>query len=83
VAVTAGLGLLVLNRAVYRFFLRQRGPAFALASVLLHWLYYGYSAVAFGLGNLRHQWRRRFARSESPPSGAGATLARDPEDDAE
>ncbi|MDH3525202.1 MAG: glycosyltransferase, partial [Acidobacteriota bacterium] len=36
VAVTAVLGLLVLNRAVYRFFLRQRGPAFALASVLLH-----------------------------------------------
>ena len=39
--------LIVINLDVYRFFRRQRGIAFTLASVLTHWLYYLYSALVW------------------------------------
>jgi GT2 family glycosyltransferase len=41
--------LLVLNRRLYGFFLRQRGAAFAAASVLWHWFYLLYSSAVFVL----------------------------------
>jgi glycosyltransferase involved in cell wall biosynthesis len=41
------LTLLLLNRDVYRFFLRKRGWWFAARSVLAHWCYYLYSGVTF------------------------------------
>jgi GT2 family glycosyltransferase len=44
--------LLVSNWNLYQFFLRQRGLRFLPGAILLHWLYYAYSAVAFGLGTL-------------------------------
>jgi uncharacterized membrane protein/GT2 family glycosyltransferase len=46
--------LLVMNRAVYGFFLEKRGPLFVLGAVGMHWLYYAYSGLAFGLGVLAH-----------------------------
>jgi glycosyltransferase involved in cell wall biosynthesis len=56
VFIAAGLALLLLwlNRELYRFFRQKRGLIFAVRVVPLHWLYYGYNAVAFGCGLLLH-----------------------------
>ncbi len=53
-AVVAAAALLALNRDVYAFFQRKRGWAFMLGAILLHWLYYAYSGLAFGLGLALH-----------------------------
>jgi GT2 family glycosyltransferase len=51
--------LLVCNRALYTFLVRRRGPGFLLPAVAMHWLYFGYSALAFAGGvayaRLRHR----------------------------
>ena len=39
--------LVILNRNVYRFFLRKRGWWFAVRAALAHWAYYLYSGVTF------------------------------------
>jgi glycosyltransferase involved in cell wall biosynthesis len=61
--LTAGLVVLLLwlNLDLYRFFRRQRGITFTLKVLPLHWFYYLYNAVAFGLGLLLY-WHQ-FARS--------------------
>lgn len=59
-ALAAALALLGLNAPVYGFFLRKRGPAFALRVLPWHWLYYGYSGLAFGIGTAQ----ARFARTD-------------------
>lgn len=48
--------LLWLNLDLYRFFYRKRGVVFALRVIPLHWLYYFYNGLAFGVGLLLH-WR--------------------------
>jgi GT2 family glycosyltransferase len=50
--------LLVLNRDVYQFFARKRGVAFAVGTVPLHWLYYGYCGMAVLLAVSAHLWER-------------------------
>jgi hypothetical protein len=50
--------LLVCNQDLYRFFLAQRGSRFAVGAVALHWLYYGYSTLAFAIGFLRVRLKR-------------------------
>ena len=58
VLAAASLGaMLVLHRAVLRFFWAKRGPGFALAAAPWLWLYDLYSGLGFGLGLLRH-WTR-------------------------
>jgi GT2 family glycosyltransferase len=47
VAALALLAVIALNRGLYGFFARQGGLAFAGACVLLHWLYYLYSLLAY------------------------------------
>jgi glycosyltransferase involved in cell wall biosynthesis len=44
--------LLTCNRRLYAFFVRERGPWFLLRVLPMHWLYYAYSGLAFGLGML-------------------------------
>ena len=56
------LTVIVVNRRLYGFFTRQGGLAFASACLLLHWLYYLYSMLAY-LGvwasvRLRRVWSR-------------------------
>lgn len=51
------LTLLWLNREFYQFFYHKRGLLFTVQAVLMHWLYYGYSGVAFGLGLLLHKFQ--------------------------
>jgi glycosyltransferase involved in cell wall biosynthesis len=77
--------LLAANWDLYRFFYRKRGPAFALRAVPLHWLYYGYSLIAFGIGSLL-SLRDRSApltslpalAGQPPPAGAMAALRATP-----
>jgi glycosyltransferase involved in cell wall biosynthesis len=61
--------LLTCNRRLYAFFLRQRGPWFLVRVLPVHWLYYGYSALAFGGGLLAASLRggNRRPRAEVPP----------------
>ena len=56
-AVAAVAMLLVLNRSLYRFFLKNRGFQFAIQSIFWHWLYFLYSGAAFAIGALRHTFR--------------------------
>jgi glycosyltransferase involved in cell wall biosynthesis len=53
--------LLLLNRDVYRFFIRKRGWWFAARSVLAHWSYYLYSGVTFFLCAADHFLRLPFS----------------------
>jgi glycosyltransferase involved in cell wall biosynthesis len=58
--------VVLLNRRLYQFFWRARGPLFTLAIIPLHLLYYIYSVVAFAIGAALTLWdgvRREPARS--------------------
>jgi len=48
---TIGLAgiLFYLNRDLYRFFWEKRGIKFTVPAIFLHWLYFLYSSVTFGL----------------------------------
>lgn len=58
--------LLGLNWKLYQFFYRKRGLFFMLRVIPLHWLYYFYNAISFGLGLLLH-WRDRL-KAETVPA---------------
>jgi hypothetical protein len=53
--LVSALPILWINRGFYALCLRHRGPLFALASVLLHLLYYLYSGVAFITAHIAHR----------------------------
>jgi glycosyltransferase involved in cell wall biosynthesis len=67
--VTLGLVLLllILNFDLYRFFYDKRGLAFSFRVIPLHWLYYFYNAISFGLGLLLHWQDQLWARVISSP----------------
>jgi glycosyltransferase involved in cell wall biosynthesis len=67
-AASLGAALLALNRDLYRFFWRQRGPLFAAGLVPWHWLYFWYSGLAFAIGTLRF---RAGSRRRRPGGLAG------------
>ena len=46
-AVSSIVSLIALNHAAYRFFWNQRGIAFTMAAMPVHWLYYFYSGVVW------------------------------------
>lgn len=61
------LGVVGLNRELFAFFLRQRGPLFAIACIPLQLLYYLYSGLSY-----LYVWvgfRLRGVRSPSPTHG--------------
>jgi hypothetical protein len=47
IAAVSQLGVLILNRDLYHFFVRQHGKRFALACVPLHFLYYLSSVASY------------------------------------
>ena len=68
IALGLVLLLLWLNRDLYRFFSHKRGLLFTLRVIPLHWLYYLYNAVAFGLGLLLYlQDRLKLTAASGPP----------------
>ncbi len=53
-AAVALLPAIGLNLAQYRFYHEHGGVWFCLRAVAMHWLYYLYSAIAFGMGCLKY-----------------------------
>ena len=56
-AAAAVLGVILLNRKLFSFFLRQRGPLFTLACIPLHLLYYLYSGLSYLFVRIVWQFR--------------------------
>lgn len=50
--------LLGLNWDLYRFFFCKRGLRFALMTIPWHWLYFGYSGLAFVIGVVMYQIKK-------------------------
>ena len=61
--------LIVLNHGVYRFFREQRGIAFMIAAMPLHWLYYLYSGVVWICCSASHYLGKPFRMARSQMSG--------------
>jgi len=57
-ALACGLVVVALNSGFYGLCLRKRGVGFAVASVALHWLYFVYSSLTFGVVTLYELWLR-------------------------
>jgi len=55
-ALACGLVLFALNSGFYGLCARKRGVGFALASFALHWLYFVYSSLTFGVVTLHELW---------------------------
>ena len=58
VSAAALLGVVVINRQLYGFFIRQRGLGFAAACIPLHLLYYLYSGLSYVYAWAEFQIRR-------------------------
>jgi glycosyltransferase involved in cell wall biosynthesis len=66
VAMGLAILLLWLNINLYHFFYQKRGLFFVVRAIPMHWLYYMYNAVAFGLGLVLY-WREKFKAEVVPP----------------
>jgi glycosyltransferase involved in cell wall biosynthesis len=62
----------LINRKLYTFFWRQRGPLFLAGAAALHLLYYCYSTVVFGLCWLSHVFHRKSAGALGDKRSEGA-----------
>ncbi|MBD2098857.1 glycosyltransferase family 2 protein [Trichocoleus sp. FACHB-591] len=58
------IALLILNQDVYRFFRQKRDLSFTLKAILMHWLYYIYSGLAFLIGNYLH-WQEQLGKDRA------------------
>ena len=50
IASALTLSLLAINKPVYKFFLRKRGPWFMIGTIPWHWFYFFYNGLAFAIG---------------------------------
>ncbi len=66
-AAALSLSLLIMNRALYRFFLSKRGLWFMTKTIPWHWLYYFYSGLAFVVGLIRFLFSKRGVQREEFP----------------
>ncbi len=57
-AIVCMMGLLLINRDLYRFFHKKRGLCFAVKTIPWHWAYFFYSGLAFGLGFTKYRINR-------------------------
>jgi len=67
-ALACGLVIVALNSGFYGLCARKRGVGFAVASFALHWLYFVYSSLTFGVVTLHELWLR-WRRSAAPAAG--------------
>ena len=67
-ALACGLVVVALNSGFYGLCARKRGVGFAVASFALHWLYFVYSSLTFGVVTLHELWLRS-RRSAAPAAG--------------
>lgn len=66
-ALLAMTTVIVLNLDFYRFLGAAGGPAFAVASIPIHLLYFLYSVLGFAVGTIRYSIRPRAPRPVSVP----------------
>jgi len=80
-ALACGLVVVAINNDFYRLCLRKRGIGFATSSIALHWLYFVYSSLTFGVVALHELWQRSkrsstvTGRSMQPAAATAATAA--------
>jgi GT2 family glycosyltransferase len=67
VALACMVALLLLNQRFYRFCLRVRGPVFLLGSIPLHFLYFLYSTLTYGLVAVTGWWEPSRAQPPHTP----------------
>lgn len=67
VAAVLSASLLIMNRALYGFFLSKRGLGFTIKAIPWHWFYYFYSGLAFAIGLTQFLFFRRGAQMEEFP----------------
>ena len=78
-AIAFGLAVIAFNSDFYRLCLRKRGIGFAALSIALHWLYFVYSSLTFGVVAIHELWLRSKRTSEAngcgqQPSAATAAM---------
>lgn len=78
VAVACVALVIGLNRDFYLLCARRRGPVFAAMSVVLHFLYFVYASVAFGVVVVSAMIRRGWAVAPPCPPGRVARVSRPP-----
>jgi hypothetical protein len=54
----SGVILFLINLPLYHFFNKKRGLWFAFRVVPMHWLYFLYSGIAFGIGTILYKLER-------------------------
>jgi hypothetical protein len=72
VATACGAMVVALNRDFYLLCLKRRGPIFAAACVALHFLYFIYASVAFGVVVLSAFVRRGWSAAPPCPTEAAS-----------
>jgi glycosyltransferase involved in cell wall biosynthesis len=63
VLLVSGIGILILNHPLYRFFLKRKGFAFTAFSFPMHLFYFVYSGVTFVVCWWIHRFNRRYRSS--------------------
>jgi GT2 family glycosyltransferase len=62
VFLLAGI-VMIANISLYRFFAQRGGPGFAVVAMLLHFFYFFYSSLAFGLVSIEHLISRKHQKA--------------------
>ena len=72
-AVPCGLAVVALNSGFYRLCLRKRGLGFAFSAAALHWLYFVYSTLTFGVTAAQTIASERFPSLAARPQPQATT----------
>ncbi|MFM9195213.1 MAG: glycosyltransferase [Planctomycetia bacterium] len=64
VSLVCGLTVVGLNLDFYRLCAEKRGLGFAISAIALHWLYFAYSSITFGVVAAHECWLRLSRPSE-------------------
>jgi hypothetical protein len=72
ISTAALLGVIILNRELYAFFLQKRGILFVLSCIPLHFLYYFYSALSYLYVQMEFRVRGRASLQNSPSGNKSA-----------
>jgi len=69
--------VILLNSQFYVFLAGRTGRLLAMAAIPFHLLYHFYNGISFGVGMLRHLFRRAFAPDTVVPQAKDASVSQD------
>jgi glycosyltransferase involved in cell wall biosynthesis len=69
--------VILINSQFYVFLAGRTGPLLALAAIPFHLLFHFYNGISFGIGMLRHSFRRVFAPHSVVPQAKDASISQD------